>query len=54
MPLASCLPDSGSSVTPFIVLACVVLHNMLRRERGAGGARDLEDEVISCDVADGG
>ena len=24
-----------------IVLACVALHTMLRRERGAGGARDL-------------
>ena len=33
-----------------IVLACVVLHNMLRRERGAGGARDLEDEEIPCDM----
>ena len=37
-----------------IVLACVVLHNMLRREKGAGGARDLEDEVIPCEMADGG
>ena len=37
-----------------IVLACVVLHNMLRRERGAGGARDLEDEVITCGMDDGG
>ena len=27
-----------------IVLACVVLHNMMRTERGAGGVRDLEDE----------
>ena len=38
-----------------IVLACVVLHNMLRAERGAGGARaerDLEDEVIPCDLED--
>ena len=33
-----------------IVLACVVLHNMLRRERGAGGARDFEDEEIPCDM----
>ena len=37
-----------------IVLACVVLQNMLRRERGAGGARDLEDEVVYYDMADGG
>ena len=28
----------------------MVLHNMLRREIGAGGARDLEDEEISCDM----
>ena len=33
-----------------IVLACVVLHNMLRGERGAGGARDVEDEEIPCDM----
>ena len=31
-------------------MACVVLHNMLRRERGAGGVRDLEDEEIPCDM----
>ena len=37
-----------------IVLTCVVLHNMLRRERGAGAARDLEDQVIPCDMDDGG
>ena len=37
-----------------IVLACVVLHNMLRAERGAGGARDLEDEEIPCGMEDGG
>ena len=37
-----------------IVLACVVLHNMLRRERGAGGASDLEDEEIPCGIDDGG
>ena len=36
-----------------IVLACVVLHNMLRAERYADGARDLEDEAISCDLEDG-
>ena len=27
---------------------------MLRRDRGAGAARDLEDEVVHCDMADGG
>ena len=37
-----------------IVLACVVLHNMLRAERGGGAARDLEHEKIPCDMADGG
>ena len=36
-----------------IVLACVVLHNMLRAERGAGGARDLGDEEILCGMDDG-
>ena len=37
-----------------IVLACVVLHNMLRAERGAGGRaeRDLEDEELPCDLED--
>ena len=33
------------------VLACVVLHNMLRADRGAGGARterDQKDEEIPC------
>ena len=29
-----------------IVLACVVLHNMLRAERGVDGAKDLDDEEI--------
>ena len=32
-------------------MACVVLHNRLRTERGAGAARDLEDEVIPCKPA---
>ena len=36
-----------------IVLACVVLHNMLRAERGVGSAGDLEDEEIPCDLEDG-
>ena len=27
---------------------------MLRRERDAGAARDLEDEVVPCNMADGG
>lgn len=39
-----------------IVMACAVLHNMLRAERGAGGGRaegDLEDEVIPCQLEDG-
>ena len=38
-----------------IVLVCVVLHNMLRAERGAGGRvdRGLEDEVIPCIFVDG-
>ena len=38
-----------------MVLACVVLHNMLRAKRGAGGRvdRDLEDEVIPCVFLDG-
>ena len=39
-----------------IVLACAVLHTMLRAERGAGGARterDQEDENILCGLEDG-
>ena len=36
-----------------IVLAHVVLYNMLRAERGAGGVRDLEDEVIPYGLGDG-
>ena len=32
-----------------IVLACVVLHHMLRAQRGAGG----QDEEIACDLEDG-
>ena len=35
------------------VLACVVLHNMLRTESGSGGARDLEDEEIFCGLEEG-
>ena len=33
-----------------ILMACVVLHNMLKPERGAGGREegDLEDEWIPC------
>ena len=27
---------------------------MLRRERGAGVARDLEDMVVQCDISDNG
>ena len=34
-------------------MACVVLHNILKAERGAGGARDLEDEEIPCGLKDG-
>ena len=39
-----------------IVVACVVLHNMMRDEKGAGGAgaeRGLEDEEIPCGLQDG-
>ena len=39
----------------FIVLACVVLHNMLKGERGSSGARverDLEDENLPCGLGD--
>ena len=38
-----------------IGLACVVLHNVLGAQRGAGGQTemDLEDEVILCDFEDG-
>ena len=32
----------------------VRLHNTLRRETVAGAARDLENEVVQCDMADGG
>ena len=36
-----------------IVLACVVLHNMFRAERGTRGReRDLEDEEIPCEFED--
>ena len=36
------------------VLCCVVLHNKLTVERGAGGRkRVLEDEVIPTDFVDG-
>ena len=37
------------------MLAYVVLHNMLRAERGAGGRveRDLGDEEIPCELEDG-
>ena len=59
MPLKSCLQALGFSVPPFhtipqyIVLACVVLLNMLRAERGAGGARDLDNEEIPCALEGG-
>ena len=39
-----------------IVLACVVLHNILWAERGAGGVRaerDLQGEEIPCGLEDG-
>ena len=36
-----------------IVFSCVVLHNMMRAERGAGSAGDLEDEEIPCGLEDG-
>ena len=38
-----------------IVVAYLVLHNMLRAERGAGGRveRDLGDEEIPCELEDG-
>ena len=36
-----------------IVLSCVVLHNMLRAKRGAGGREmNLEDEKILTDFED--
>ena len=36
-----------------IVMACVVLHNMLRCQRGGRAERDLEDEEIPCHLEDG-
>ena len=37
------------------MLACVVLNNMLRSQRGVGGRadRDLEDVVVPCNFENG-